>query len=144
MIKRRKFLQTASLIAAGASAFGYQVSYSKNRIIPMDNPSNKGMLQHNVFFYLKEGVNDKEKKSFEKGLKKFLSSVDQVAKFEIGIPAETEDRDVVDNSYDYALFAWFESIKKHDKYQKDKQHKKFINDFSSLWKEVKVYDAELL
>jgi len=144
MIKRRKFIQAASLIVAGASTFGYTISQAKNRIISMDKKSKKGMLQHNVFFYIKEGVSADEKKAFEKGMISFLSSVKEIEKFEIGIPAGTEDRDVVDHSFDYALFAWFKTLENHNIYQKHPAHATFINDFSGLWKEVKVYDVDLI
>ncbi len=144
MIKRRKFIQSASLIVAGASALGYTASQAKNRIISMDKKTKKGMLQHNVFFYLNNEVSANEKKAFEKGMRDFLSNVNEIEKWEIGVPAGTEDRDVVDHSFDYALFAWFTSLENHNIYQKHPAHAKFIEDFSSLWKTVKVYDVDLI
>ena len=144
MIKRRKFIQSASLIVAGAGTLGYQVSHAKNNIISLDKKPKKSMLQHNVFFWIKEGVSPDEKKAFEQGMKDFLSGVKEIAKFEIGIPGGTEDRDVVDHSFDYALFAWFKSLENHNIYQKHPAHEKFITNFSGLWKAVKVYDVDLI
>lgn len=144
MNKRRKFIKSTSLIVAGASTLGYHVSHSKNRINSMTNKSKKGMLQHNVFFWLKEGVSDDEKKSFEKGMKDFVSAVKEIDEASIGIPAATEDRDVVDHSFGYSLFVRFKSLEDHDVYQKHPAHEVFINDFSGLWEKVQVYDSELI
>lgn len=144
MKKRREFIKSASLIVAGAAAAGYQVSYAKNSIVSIDKKTKKSMLQHNVFFYLNEGVSESEKKGFEKGMKDFVSAVKEIQKAEFGIPASTEDRDVVDHSFGYALFVRFKSMDDHNLYQKHPAHKTFINSFSSLWKEVKVFDVELM
>ncbi|MCK5207115.1 MAG: Dabb family protein [Cyclobacteriaceae bacterium] len=143
MNNRRKFIKSASLIAAGAGAFGYHVSHSKSKLIPINKKAKKGML-HNVYFWTKEGVSDIELKKFEQGIKDFVSAVKEIQKVEIGVPAPTEDRDVVDHSFGYALFIWFKSIDDHNVYQKHHAHEKFINDFSGLWEKVKVYDSELI
>ena len=144
MKKRREFIKSASLIVAGATATGYQVSYAKNSIVSIDKKTKKSMLQHNVFFYLNEGASESEKEGFEKGMKDFVSAVKEIQKAEFGISAATEDRDVVDHSFGYALFVWFKSMDDHNIYQKHPAHEIFINSFSNLWKEVKVYDVELM
>jgi len=102
------------------------------------------MLQHNVYFWLKEGVSDDKKKRFEQGIKDFVSSVKEVHQAEIGIPAGTPDREVIDKSFGYSIFVWFKSIDDHNVYQKHPAHEKFINDFSDLWEKVQVYDSELI
>jgi len=144
MDTRRKFLKSASLIVAGAGAFGYHVSHAKNNIISMKKKSKKAMLQHNVYFWLKENVSNEEKKKFEQGIKDFVSAVKEIYKVEIGIPAATEDRDVVDHSFGFSMFIWFKNIDDHNVYQKHPAHQKFIDDFSSIWESVKVYDSELI
>ena len=144
MNNRRIFIKSASLIVAGAGAFGYHVSHAKNRIISMNKKPKMGMLQHNVYFWVKESVNKEEKNKFEQGMKDFVSAVKEIHKAEIGVPAATEDRDVVDHSFGYALFVSFKSIDDHNVYQKHAAHEKFINDFSDLWEKVKVYDSELI
>lgn len=143
MDNRRKFIKSISLIVAGAGTFGYYVSHSKNKLISMNKKSKKSML-HNVYFWVKDGVSDTELKKFEQGIKDFVSAVKEIHKAEIGFPAATEDRDVVDHSFDYALFVWFKSIDDHNVYQKHPAHEKFISDFSGLWEKVKVYDSELI
>jgi len=144
MKKRREFIKSVSLIVAGAAAAGYQVSYAKNSIVSIDKKTKKSMLQHYVFFYLNEGVSESEKKGFEKGMKDFVSAIKEIQKAEFGIPASTEDRDVVDHSFGYALFVSFKSIDDHNVYQNHPAHEKFINNFSGLWEKVKVYDSELI
>ena len=143
MDNRRKFIKSASIIIAWAGAFGYHVSHSKNKLISINKKSKKSML-HNVYFWVKEGVSDIELKKFEKGIKDFVSAVKEIQKVEIGVPAATEDRDVVDHSFDYALFVWFKTLEDHLIYQKHSAHEKFINEFSGLWEKVKVYDSELI
>ena len=102
------------------------------------------MLRHNVYFWLKMEVTEVQKKDFEKGLVKFLSSIKEIEKADIGIPARTPDREVIDKSFGYSIFVSFKSIEDHNIYQEHPAHKVFIDDFSSLWAEVKVYDSEVI
>ena len=144
MKNRRTFLKSASLLVASASVAGYQVAYSKNSIYSITKPQKKTMLQHNVYFWLKDTVTESEKKNFEKGIKEFVSAVKAVHKAEIGIPAPTPERDVVDHSFGYSLFTWFKTIEDHNVYQEHPAHQKFIDDFSALWARVQVFDSELV
>lgn len=105
---------------------------------------NKNMMMHNVYFWVKNGVSKQEKKDFEQGLKNLVSNIKEVNNAEIGIPAATDDRDVVDLSFAYSLFTWFKSINDHKIYQEHAAHKKFIEDFSGLWEKVIVYDSDLV
>jgi len=102
------------------------------------------MLQHNVYFWLKDEVTKDEGEEFAKGIKAFVNSVKEVKKAEIGIPASTPERDVVDHSFGYSLFTWFSSMENHNIYQEHPAHKKFIEDFSHLWAKVQVFDSELI
>ena len=143
MKTRRQFMKTASLLVASAGVFGYQAVHSEN--IVKEIRKKKGtMMQHNVYFWLKEGVSKSERKSFEKGIRDFVDAIKEVKKAEIGIPAGTADRDVVDHSFGYSLCVWFTSIENHNIYQEHAAHKKFIEDFSDLWSRVQVYDSEIL
>ncbi len=51
------------------------------------------------------------------------------------------DRDVIDNTYSYSMVITFDSKKEHDIYQEHPAHKKFIENASSLWDKVLVYDS---
>ena len=94
---------------------------------------------HTVFFWMKDGVTDEQKKTFaDKGLMA-LSKISSISQFYYGPPAMTP-REVVDNSYDFALVCHFKDQAAHDAYQDDPIHLKFIEDFKDLWEKVQVYD----
>ena len=99
----------------------------------------EGGFFHMVFFWL---VNDTPEvmKQFLKELKDFVGQVEEIKKVHIGPPADT-DRDVIDNTYSYSLVVTFDSKKEHDIYQEHTAHQKFIENASSLWKKVLVYDS---
>jgi DNA phosphorothioation-dependent restriction protein DptG len=137
---RRKFLK-ASLLSAGATVYGYGYAQGGSLNAPLKS---SGMLQHTVYFWLKSGVKDKERKDFESGLKRLVDKVKALDKAEIGKPASTPSRDVVDNSFDYSLFTWFKSVADHDVYQEHEEHKRFIEKYSELWDNVRVHDSVLL
>jgi len=144
MKNRRKFLKTSSLVLAGSGTLGYQASHANSRRVAVDKKVKKSMLLHSVYFWVKNEVSEEKKKSFEQGLKDLVSNVKEVSKAEIGIPASTEERGVVDLSFAYSLFTWFKSIDDHNIYQEHSVHKKFIEDFSSLWEKVIVYDSDII
>jgi hypothetical protein len=144
MKDRRKFLKSTSLLVASAGVMGYHLTHSKSIVKKSNQTDKKSMMQHNVYFWLKDGVNDAEKKRFEKGLKELTAAVETIQKSEIGIPANTKDRDVVDHSFGYSLFVWFKNMEDHNVYQEHEAHQKFIADFSGLWARVQVYDSELI
>ena len=101
------------------------------------------MLIHNVHFWLKEEVSESEKEGFKKGLKELGSTIKEIHQFEVGSPAGTPAREVVDHSFGYSLFIWFKSVEDHNFYQTSPAHDKFVNDFSSLWARVQVFDSVL-
>ena len=102
------------------------------------------MIRHNVYFWLKNTVTSAQRKDFEKGLNKFLSSVKEIEHADVGIPASTPNRDVIDKSFGYSIFVSFKNVQDHNIYQEHSAHKVFIEDFSDLWAEVKVYDSEVI
>jgi hypothetical protein len=96
------------------------------------------MFIHTVFFWFKEGVEDKDVGVMEEGLGALLN-IATVQGGYWGTPANTP-RDVVDNSYAYALTVLFHDKNSHDAYQLDDVHVKFVEQCSALWLRVKVYD----
>ncbi|MCC5848302.1 MAG: Dabb family protein [Verrucomicrobia bacterium] len=101
------------------------------------------MLQHNVYFYLKDAVTSAEKQQFEAGLKELLQTPG-LHKAEIGVPGATPEREVTDHGFAYAIYTWFKTIEDHDIYQEHPRHKEFIEKYSALWAKVRVYDAEII
>ena len=99
----------------------------------------KPYMAHTVFFWVKEGTTDEDKKAFEKGLEK-LGTVPSIQTFYWGTPASTEKREVTDHSYDYAINAFFTSLENQLIYQEHPIHLEFIENHSHIWETVKVYD----
>lgn len=94
---------------------------------------------HTVFFWFKEDVTEAEKKQFaDEGLADLITCK-SIYKGYYGLPDKAK-RDVVDDSYGYALNCLFKSAEDQETYQNDPQHIAFIEKFKHLWKEVKVYD----
>lgn len=102
-----------------------------------------GMLQHTVYFYLNEDVTEEQKEDFEEGLQELLS-IEEVFKFEIGVPGSTPERDVTDHSFGYSIFTWFETMENYEVYAEHPVHMDFIDEYSHLWADVKVYDSEII
>jgi len=94
---------------------------------------------HTVFFWMNEGVTDEQKADFAKNGLGELMKINSIYKGYYG-PAAMTPREVVDNSYDYALVCHFKDVAAHDSYQDDPVHLKFIEDFKDLWDKVVVYD----
>jgi len=59
----------------------------------------------------------------------------------VAVPAETEKRDVVDNSYSVSELLFFDSLEDQKIYQDHPLHQKFIQERSMLWDKVLVYDS---
>lgn len=100
------------------------------------------MLVHTVLFWLKEDLNDAQRTEFRDALEtlKQIKSADAVY---IGNPAATKPRPgVIEDTYDFCLTIVFKDLAAHDTYQVDPAHKKFIQTYSSLWKQVRIYDAD--
>ncbi len=98
------------------------------------------MFVHHVFFWLKEGLEPYNIRKFEEGVNS-LPAIEHVKLGDVGKPAST-DRPVIERSYSYSLLLVFESKDKHDSYQVDPIHVKFVDGCSSLWSKVLIYDSE--
>lgn len=99
----------------------------------------KPFLIHTVYFWFKDEVSTNRIQSFENDLEQ-LSKVSSIQSFYYGPPATTEERAVVDNTYDIALNVHFASIEDEAKYQVDPIHLKFVEECKDLWEKVAVYD----
>jgi hypothetical protein len=100
---------------------------------------NNDMFIHHVYFWLKNSGNKDDKAKLIEGLKK-LSRVKTIKNYYIGQPAATR-REVIDSSYDVSWLLFFETAADQDSYQTDPVHLKFIEECSSLWTKVVVYDT---
>ena len=91
-----------------------------------------------VYFWLKEDVTEEARSEFHAGVAE-LTKCKTILDAFIGPPAMTP-RDVVDNSYDYALLVHFANKADHDAYQVDPDHDAFIAAHKHKWARVQVYD----
>jgi Stress responsive A/B Barrel Domain len=141
MKARRTFLKklgaiTAMLSVASASKAG---DLNQNKAGSDNSRILEGEFFHMVFFWLVDDTPE-VKNHFLKELKQFIGQVEEIKKVHIGPPAST-NRDVIDNTYSINLLLSFNSKKEHDIYQEHPAHKRFIENASSLWKKVLVYDS---
>ena len=100
------------------------------------------MITHHVFFWLKNPSSSEDRKKLMEGLST-LQAIKTVKKLSIGVPAPTEDRTVIDSSYQVSELMLFDTVEDQKSYQDDPIHKKFVEDYSSLWEKVVVYDVEV-
>jgi hypothetical protein len=99
------------------------------------------MLVHTVYFWLRPDLTAQQRADFRRGVES-LGTIKSVEKIYVGIPAKTEKRPVIDDSYSVALTVLCKDVAAHDAYQIDPIHGVFIDRFKSYWARVQIYDAE--
>ena len=124
---RRTFIAAAATAAAVSNAGAAPVS-------------NYPKLVHHVFFWLKNPDSKEDLAKLLAGLRT-LAQIETVRGTHFGVPASTEKRDVVDNSYSASEILFFDDTAGQKAYQDHPIHKKFVEDCSGLWSKVVVYDA---
>jgi len=98
------------------------------------------MVMHQVFFWLKNPASEADKAKLIEGLGT-LRKIDLIRELHIGVPARTEKRDVVDNSYQVSELMFFDNVESQNAYQAHPLHKQFVDAYSHLWQRVVVYDS---
>lgn len=131
-LTRRTFLAGAVGLGAGA----VWLSAASNESMKANYPK----LVHHVFFWLKNPQSPDDLQKLIAGLRT-LEAVPTVRGVHIGVPASTEKREVVDNSYSVSEIFFFDDVAGQDAYQVHPLHEKFIADCAHLWQKVVVYDA---
>jgi hypothetical protein len=126
---RRTFIAAATAIAATAAL-----------PIGASPVSNYPKLVHHVFFWLKNPNSKEDLEKLLKGLRT-LAKIETVRGVHFGVPASTEKRDVVDNSYSASEILFFDDTAGQKVYQDHPIHQQFVADCSHLWEKVVVYDA---
>ena len=96
---------------------------------------------HHVFFWLKNPESKEDREKLIAGVKS-LSKIPVVRDLVVGIPAKTEKRDVVDNSWAVSELMFFDSVDDEAIYQAHPIHKKFAEECSPLIGKVVVYDVQ--
>ncbi|HET7896954.1 MAG TPA: Dabb family protein [Flavisolibacter sp.] len=124
-------MATSAIITAGLAA---------NVLSAFAAPEKKSVIHH-VFFWLKNPGSKEDLDKLLAGLQT-LRKIKTVKKLYIGVPASTEKRDAVDNSYSASELMFFDSLADQKAYQDDPIHQKFVADCSHLWEKVVVYDVQ--
>lgn len=129
---RRQFIATAAVLAAAPAAIGQ-----------IDQVNKKTSMIHHVFFWLKNPGSTADRQQLIEGLKT-LAAIKEVKKLLIGTPAATEQRGVVDSSYDVSELMYFDNLEGQSAYQVHAIHKAFVEKHSHLWEKVLVYDMQVI
>ena len=127
---RRTFV--ASAVALGATAAA--------TAMPTMKPKDKKQIVHHVFFWLKNPDSKEDLTKLLAGLQT-LRKIETIRKINIGVPASTEKRDVVDSSYHASELMFFDDLAGQKTYQDHPIHQQFIADCGHLWERVIVYDS---
>jgi hypothetical protein len=131
---RRDLIVAATALAASGVATGAQAATPANRTAFPP-------VVHHVFFWLKNPDSKEDLDKLLAGLRT-LAGIDSVRGIHIGVPAETEQRGVVDGSYSASELLFFDDVAGQDAYQVHPIHKQFVADCEHLWQRVVVYDAK--
>ena len=132
---RRQFIAAAALLGAGVAASALPLAGKTNPAMQQKAP-----VIHHVFFWLKNPASEEDLAKLLAGLRT-LKGIETVRQIYIGVPASTEKRDVVDNSYHASELLFFDDLAGQSVYQDHPIHQQFIKDCAHLWAKVVVYDA---
>ena len=127
---RRTFLTSA--VTLGAAAAASATTLGATHLPPR--------LVHHVFFWLKNPDSKEDLAQLLAGIRG-LARIETVRGIHVGVPASTEKREVVDNSYSASEILYFDDAAGQKIYQDHPLHQQFIAECSPLWGKVVVYDA---
>lgn len=132
---RRKFLAGSALLGASMAVS------ADDRLTEAVDPTIKlPSLMHTVFFWLKNPQSQADRDKLIEGIKG-LAVIDEVRAIHVGIPAGTEQRDVVESSWHVSEVLAFDDLAGQQRYQDHPVHQQFVEECSHLWRKVVVYDA---
>jgi hypothetical protein len=111
-----------------------------NNAAPSTENQEMKQLIHHVFFWLKNRDSKEDLTKLFEGLRG-LGKIETVRKLHIGVPADTEKRDVVDATYSASELMFFDDAVAQKFYQDHPIHKNFVERYGHLWEKVIVYDS---
>ena len=106
----------------------------------MSNSQDKTPLVHHVFFWLKNPDSQEDRDKLVEGVKT-LRNIPTVRSLHVGIVADTEQRCVVDTSWQVSELMFFTDLAGQAVYQEHPIHQDFIKNYGHLWAKVVVYDV---
>lgn len=130
-LTRRKFMTASVASLASTSVLGANLN------------TQNGKLIHNVYFWLNNPDSAEDRKALINGLKT-LKEIPSVKSLHIGLPANTDKRDVVDNSFSVSEIMYFDDLAGQNEYQAHPIHKAFVEEYANLWSKVVVHDSVLV
>lgn len=102
-------------------------------------PAPEARIVHHVFFWLKRPGSTADRDQLVAGLRA-LAKIPVIRSVQIGVPASTEQREVVDASFDVSELMVFDNVADQKVYQDHPIHQDFIAKCGHLWRKVIVYD----
>jgi hypothetical protein len=125
---RRTFLASAAVASLSGAALAGPGKLPMPRLV------------HHVFFWLKRPDSKADRDRLLEGLAT-LTRIESVRGCHFGVPAATEKRDVVDNSFSVSEILLFDDTAGQKIYQDHPVHRQFVADCEHLWEKVIVYDS---
>ena len=99
-------------------------------------------LAHAVFFTLRDPGPENRRRLIE-ACHEHLSGHPGTVSFSVGARTPDLEREVNDRDFDVALHIVFDSREAHDTYQPHERHLRFIEENQTLWRAVRIFDADL-
>lgn len=133
-MERRKFIKNVAATAVTGSILTGTITET------MASKKEKEVIAHYVLFWLKDDLTEKEVNDFT-GFFEELKSIPNIKSLHYGPPANTHQRDVVDNSFSYNLLVYFDTMEDVDTYENHPIHLAAIDKYSKNWTKVVVHDS---
>jgi hypothetical protein len=105
-----------------------------------DKAAGGQVLQHDVFFTLKDHSADARKKLVD-ACKKYLDEHPGTLGFSAGVLAEDINMPVNDRDFDVAIHILFKDRASLDQYLESERHKKFLAEYKDSWSKARVFDS---
>lgn len=97
-------------------------------------------ITHYVLFWLKKELTEQEIAEFT-GFFELLKTIPVLKSLKYGRAANTNQRDVVDNSFTYNLICTFKNHADCSVYETHPIHQNAIKQYNHLWEKVVVHDS---
>lgn len=131
---RRQFLSTSATLGAASLITLPMQAGTPSIASPLPK------LVHMVYFWLKRPESLEDRNQLIAGIRK-LADIETVRGLHVGVPASTEKREVVDNSFHVSEMLLFDDVAGQNLYQEHPIHQGFVQENSHLWDKVIVYDS---
>ena len=134
------------LVACGfAVALVWSLAWMGSSLLPENaamatDAKKEPMLAHMVYFSLADNTPANREKLVA-ACQKYLTDHPGGVFFAAGTVADL-NREVNDRDWDVGLHLVFKNRKAHDDYQVSARHTEFVESSKSLWKKVRVFDAD--